>query len=583
MFKLFKHMKRTERIYAVLCIIVVTVNSFFELKLPDYMTELTVLIQNGAEDLSAIGRIALQMLLVVVISASLTVLSGFLSARCSSGFTFTLRDRLFGHVTGFDQANMQRFSIPSLITRTTNDIMQVQNFTAMGLGLCIKAPTMAIWAIIKILGRSSQLSLLTAAFVLVLCAFQFFVIYKVTPRVRIVQKLTDAINLVARETISGINVVHAFNAEDYQNEKFEGPNGKMMQIQLKNQRLFAGMGPIMGLGMNGLALAIYWVGAGILSGMANYGDRLTFFSNVVVFSSYATHVVISLTLLVMIFMFLPMAQVSAERINAVLDAKAEIREGSRTEGNGKGTLEFRHVSFTYPDAQEEELSDISFSVNKGETLAIIGSTGSGKTTLVSLIGRFYDASDGEVLIDGVNVKDYSFEGLYNKLGYITQKAVLFSGSVKENITFGRKDGEFTEEAVAAALETSQAAEFVARLEGGTDYQLAQAGKNVSGGQKQRLSIARALARTPEILVFDDSFSALDYATDAKLRSALAQNFADSIRVIVAQRIGTIRHADKILVLDEGRMVGLDTHENLMKNCPVYREIAESQLSAAELG
>ena len=582
MISLIRRMHKPQVITAVLCMLVVTAGSYFELKLPDYMSSLTLLIQAGAEDVSAILHIGLEMLLVVVMSALLTVASGYLSARTAAGFTKTLREELFLHITGFDQENMLGFSVPSLITRTTTDIMQVQNFTSAGLGLCVKAPTMAIWAVIKILSRSTELSLITMVFVVALCLLQFLIVSHVIPRIRIIQKLTDAINRVARENISGINVVHAFNAEEYEEKKFDGVNSEMMSLQLKNQRLFAIMGPSMGLAMSGLSLCIYWVGAAMLSGMADTAERIEFFSNVVVFSSYATHVVISFSFLVMIFMMYPMAQVSAERINAVFNAKTKIREGAETAGDGSGTLEFRDVSFRYPDAAEDALQHISFKVKKGETLAIIGSTGCGKTSLVNLITRFYDATGGEVLLDGVNVEDYSFEGLYNKIGYIAQKAVLFSGSIRENLSFGRKDGEFTEEDIRAAVDTAQAAEFVDKSEGGLDYTLAQAGKNLSGGQKQRLSIARALARTPEVLIFDDSFSALDYRTDADLRAALAKNFADTIRVIVAQRIGTIRNAEQILVLDEGKCVGLGTHSELMKSCRIYQEIARSQLSAAEL-
>ncbi len=582
MISLIKRMHRPQVVTAVLCMLVVTAGSYFELKLPDYMSSLTVLIQAGAEDISAILNIGLEMLLVVVMSALLTVASGYLSARTAAGFTKTLREELFVHITGFDQENMLGFSVPSLITRTTTDIMQVQNFTSAGLGLCIKAPTMAIWAVIKILSRSTQLSLITMIFVVALCLLQFLIVSHVIPRIRIIQKLTDAINRVARENISGISVVHAFNAEEYEEKKFDGVNSDMMDLQLKNQRLFAIMGPSMGIAMNGLALCIYWVGAAMLSGMTGAPERIEFFSNVVVFSSYASHVVISFSFLVMIFMMYPMAQVSAERVNAVFNAQTKILEGNTPDGDGSGTLEFKDVSFRYPDAAEDALQHISFKVKKGETLAIIGSTGCGKTSLVNLITRFYDATGGEVLLDGVNVEDYSFEGLYNKIGYIAQKAVLFSGSIRENLSFGLKKGEFAEDDIRAAVDTAQAAEFVYKSEGGLDYTLAQAGKNLSGGQKQRLSIARALARTPEVLIFDDSFSALDYRTDADLRAALAKNFADTIRVIVAQRIGTIRSAEQILVLDEGKCVGLGTHDELMKSCRIYQEIARSQLSAAEL-
>ncbi len=582
MISLLKRMRRPQVLTAVLCMIVVTAGSYFELKLPDYMSALTVLIQAGAEDISAILDIGLDMLLIVLISAMLTVLSGYLSARTAAGYTRTLREDLFRHISGFDQENMLGFSVPSLITRTTTDIMQVQNFTSMGLGLCVKAPTMAVWAVIKILGRSTELSMVTLAFVVLLCVMQVLIVSRVIPRIRIVQRLTDAINRVARENISGIGVVHAFNAEDYEKQKFDAVNTDMMNLQLKNQRLFAIMGPAMSLAMNGLALCIYWIGAAILSGMPEAPARITFFSNVVVFSSYATHVVISFSMLVMIFMMYPMAQVSAERIGAVFAAQPRIHEGSLAGGDGSGTLEFKDVSFRYPDAGANALEHISFKVKKGETLAIIGSTGCGKTSLVNLITRFYDATGGQVLLDGTDVKDYSFEALYNKLGYIAQKAVLFSGSIRENLSFGMKKGSFTEEDIRTAVDTAQASEFVEKNEGGLDFTLAQAGKNLSGGQKQRLSIARALARKPEILIFDDSFSALDYRTDADLRSALSENFADTIKVIVAQRIGTIRNADQILVLDEGKCVGLGTHSELMKTCRVYQEIASSQLSAAEL-
>ncbi len=582
MISLIKRMRRPQVITAVLCMLVVTAGSYFELKLPDYMSSLTLLIQQGAEDTSAILRIGLEMLLIVVISAMITVLSGYLSARTAAGYTRTLREDLFLHITGFDQENMLGFSIPSLITRTTTDIMQVQNFTSAGLGMGIQAPTMAVWAVIKILGRSTELSLVTLVFVLAVCLLQFLIIRRVIPRIRIIQKLIDAINRVARENISGVGVVHAFNAEKYEQDKFDRVNTDMMDLQLKNQRLFAIMGPSMGFAMSGLSLCIYWIGAAILSGMPDSAERIGFFSNVVVFSSYATHVVISFSLLVMIFMMYPMAQVSAERINAVFNAKTRIVPGTEAAGDGSGTLEFKDVSFRYPDAGEDALEHISFRVKKGETLAVIGSTGCGKTSLVNLITRFYDATGGEVLLDGVNVQDYSFEALYNKLGYVAQKAVLFSGSIRENLSFGLKDGEFKDEEIRAAVDTAQAAEFVDKSEGGLDYTLAQAGKNLSGGQKQRLSIARALARTPEVLIFDDSFSALDYRTDANLRAALAKNFADTIRVIVAQRIGTIRNAEQILVLDDGKCVGLGTHGELMKTCRVYQEIARSQLSAAEL-
>ena len=396
--------------------------------------------------------------------------------------------------------------------------------------------------------------------------------------------MTDKINRVARENLNGINVVHAFNAEKFQNDKFDEPNMGMMQLQMKNQKLFALVQPTMGLGMNGLALAIYWVGAALVNNIAltDPAARLSMFSEVLVFSTYATYVVMSFMMLVMIFMLLPQAQVSAERINDVLEREANVKEGGVQQGSEVGTVEFKNVSFRYPHASSEQLSGINVRVEKGETLAVIGATGSGKTTLVSLIPRFFDATSGEVLVDGVNVKDYTFAALYDKLGYVTQKAVLFSGTVRENVFFGESAQQFDDADLGSAIEISQAKEFVDKLEGGSDYAIAQMGRNVSGGQKQRLSIARALARKPEILIFDDSFSALDYRTDAKLREGLNKQLAGSTKIIVAQRISTIRHADKIAVLDRGEMVGLGTHEELMKNCSVYREIATSQLSASEL-
>lgn len=425
---------------------------------------------------------------------------------------------------------------------------------------------------------------MTAAFVVVICATVLTVMCICIPRFRLVQKLTDKINRVARENLTGINVVHAFNAEDYQNKKFDGPSKEMTQIQMKNQKLFSLIQPTMLLGMNGLALVIYWLGAALVNQLS-IGDpaaRLTMFSNVLVFSTYATYVVMSFMMLVMIFMLLPQAQVSAERINEVLDRCATITDGTRTQGTEQGSVEFRDVSFRYPGAAENELSHISFRVERGQTLAIIGATGSGKTTLVDLIPRFYDATDGHVLLDGTDVREYRFDALYDKLAFIGQRATLFSGSIRENVFFGQSAGDDTDADLQAALELAQASEFVSRLDKGTAYPVAQQGRNLSGGQKQRLSIARALARKPEILIFDDAFSALDYKTDAALRAGLAQALPETTKIIVAQRISTIRHADRILVLEHGEIVGDGTHEALLQSCEVYRQIALSQLSAAEL-
>lgn len=584
MIKLLKKMGKREVLMAVLCALLVLGQVYFDLTLPDYMTDLTMMLNTAGSETSDILNVGLKMLGCTLASAALAIGCGYLSAKTASGFSYTVREKLFNHVMDMGSEEMQDFSIPSLITRTTNDITQIQMIISMGLQMIIKSPIMAVWAVIKILGKSWELSAVTAAFVVVICVFVLVVMATCIPRFRIVQKLTDKINRVARENLTGINVVHAFNAEKYQNDKFDVPSKDMMNTQLKNQRMFALMMPVMNIGMNGLTLAIYWLGAVLIQQIALTAvqDRITLFSNVVVFSTYATYVVMSFMMLVMIFMMLPAAQVSAERINEVLERDVNIKEGSVSEGNEQGTVEFKNVSFRYPHASEDELSNISFKINKGQTLAIIGATGSGKTTLISLIPRFYDATEGEVLVDGVNVKNYKFDTLYDKLGYVTQKAVLFAGSIRENVFFGESAAPESDEELKNAIELSQAEEFVDKLPDGTEHMISQMGRNVSGGQKQRLSIARALSRKPEILVFDDSFSALDYKTDAKLREGLNEKLGDTTKIIVAQRISTIRHADKIIVLDRGEAVGMGTHEELMKNCDVYKEIALSQLSAAEL-
>lgn len=584
MIKLLKKMGKREVFMAVLCALLVLGQVYFDLTLPDYMTDLTMMLNTAGSETSDILNVGLKMLGCTLASAALAIVCGYLSAKTASGFSYTIREKLFNHVMDMGSEEMQDFSIPSLITRTTNDITQIQMIVSMGLQMIIKSPIMAVWAVIKILGKSWELSAVTAAFVVVICVFVLAVMATCIPRFRIVQKLTDKINRVARENLTGINVVHAFNAEKYQNDKFDVPSKDMMNTQLKNQRMFALMMPVMNIGMNGLTLAIYWLGAVLIQQIALTAvqDRITFFSNVVVFSTYATYVVMSFMMLVMIFMMLPAAQVSAERINEVLERDVNIKEGSVGEGREQGTVEFKNVSFRYPHASEDELSNISFKIEKGQTLAIIGATGSGKTTLISLIPRFYDATEGEVLVDGVNVKNYKFDTLYDKLGYVTQKAVLFAGSIRENVFFGESAAPETDEELKNAIELSQAEEFVDKLPDGTEHMISQMGRNVSGGQKQRLSIARALSRKPEILVFDDSFSALDYKTDAKLREGLNEKLKDTTKIIVAQRISTIRHADKIIVLDRGEAVGMGTHDELMKNCDVYKEIALSQLSAAEL-
>ena len=581
MLKLLRRMRRRELITAALCALLVLGQIYFDLALPDYMTDLTTLIKTPGSlpaDIAAVGG---RMLLCALASAVLAITAGFLAARTAAGFSFSVREDLFHHVMTLGSAEMQEFSVPSLITRTTNDITQIQMVIAMGLQMVIKAPVMAVWAVAKILGKSWELSAVTAAVVVVLCVTILCVLRVCLPRFRIVQKLTDQINRVARENLTGINVVHAFNAEGYQNEKFDGYSRDMMNTQMKNQKLFSLIQPVLSLGMNGLSLAVYWVGAALVQRTADAAGRLAMFTNVVVFSTYAMYVVMSFMMLVMIFMLAPAAQVSAERIGRVLEAQPAVTPGQAQDAPEAGTVEFRDVSFRYPGAQEDALSHISFRAEKGQTLAIIGATGSGKSTLIGLIPRFYDVTGGQVLVDGRDVREFTFDALYDRLGYVTQRATLFSGTVQSNVFFGSGCAPETDETLQKALDLSQAAEFVNSYPEGAQHRIAQLGRNVSGGQKQRLAIARALARGAEILVFDDSFSALDYRTDAKLRAGLAAQMAGVTKVIVAQRISTIRHADEILVLERGEIVGRGTHEELLRSCEVYREIASSQLSQQE--
>ena len=585
MIKLLKRMGRREWLMAGLCALLVLGQIYFDLRLPDYMSDLTVLIQTPGSTTADILVPGGKMLLCTLASAVLAVICGFLSAKVAAGLSFTLRESVFNKVADFSQKEMLDFSVPSLVNRTTNDITQIQMLISMGLQILIKAPVMAVWAVIKIVNKSWTLSVITAGFVAALLVMMILIVVIVLPRVKRVQRLMDDINLVTRENLTGINVVHAYNAEEYQNEKFYKASGVLMNTQLFNQRAFALLMPAVTFAMNALALTIYWVGAALVNdiSLADVMGRVTFFSDVVVFGTYATYVVMSIMMMVMIVMFLPSAQVSAQRINEVLNTEVDLKEGTETQAPETGTVEFRDVSFRYPTSGQDILSHISFKANRGETVAFIGATGSGKTTLVSLAARFYDASSGQVLIDGRDIRDYSFEGLYDRIGYITQKAVLFAGNIRDNILFGESTAESSDPSVNKAVALAQASEFVDSLPEGLDAPVAQGGTNFSGGQKQRLSLARALARQPEILIFDDSFSALDYKTDAKLRVGLARELAGTTCLIVAQRIGTIRHADKIVVLDEGRAAGIGTHDELMKNCPVYREIAMSQLSPEELG
>ena len=585
MITLLKKMRRREKLMALLCVLLVLGQVYFDLAMPDYMSDLTVMIQTPGSVQSEIWSVGGKMLGCALASMALAVIAGYFAAQTAAGFSYTVREEIFDKVSSFGKQEMNGFSVPSLIVRTTNDVTQIQMLIAMGLQILIKAPVMAVWAVIKIINKSWELSALTACFVVFLLSVMIVTLIVLLPRFRKVQRQTDDINRIAREDLNGISVVHAFNAEEYQNKKFSQANDALTNTQLFNQRTFAALMPLMSLGMSALSLGIYWLGASLIDNIpvTDLMARIALSGDVVVFSTYATFVVMSLMMIVMIFMMLPAAQVSAVRINEILKTEPAVKEGEREEGTERGALEFRNVSFQYPDSSHPVLKNISFQARRGETVAFIGATGSGKTTLVSLAARFFDATEGQVLLDGEDIREYSFKALYDKLGYVTQKAVLFSGSVEENVNFGESDAAVSEENTWEALNVSQAAEFVERMPEKLGEKIEIGGGNLSGGQKQRISIARALARKPEILIFDDSFSALDYKTDAKLRRALEDEFHDTTKLIVAQRIGTIKNADKIVVLDHGRAVGIGCHEELMENCPVYREIALSQLSARELG
>ena len=583
MLKLLKGFTKKDWLTILVGIVFIVAQVWLDLKLPDYMSEITVLVQTEGSAMSDIIMQGVYMLLCAFGSLVFAVITGYLMASLSSNFSMTIREKLFKKVENLAIQDIKKFSTSSLITRTTNDVTQIQMLIAMGLQLLIKAPITAVWAVTKILNKGWQWSAVTGVAVVILLSTIAIIMALVLPKFKIVQKLIDRVNGVTRENLTGIRVVRAFNAEKYQEDKFEGVNQNLTNLQLSNQYKFAFMQPVMYLVMYSLTLLIYFIGAYLIRD-AMMVEKLTLFSNMVVFSSYAMQVIMSFLMLAVIFMLLPRADVSAKRINEVLDTDFAIDEG---EFDGKtkevGTIEFKNVSFRYPDAEEYLLENISFKANKGETVAIIGSTGSGKSTLINLIPRFYDVTDGEVLVDGVNVKDYTLEALNNKLGYVSQKAVLFQGTIRSNITYGDNGKEeVSEEKMEEALRVSQAKEFVDKLDDGVDSHVAQSGTNYSGGQKQRISIARAIARDPEIYIFDDSFSALDYKTDARLRHELKKYAHDATMVIVAQRIGTIMNADKIIVLDDGKCVGMGTHKELLKNCDVYKQIALSQVSEEEL-
>ena len=582
MFRLLKNLNRKDWLLALCCLILVVSQVYFELRMPDYMSQITRLVQTEGSAMKDILINGLYMVGCALASFVLMGTAGYFSATVSSNFSMRTRKKLFDKVERLDMAEVKQFSTSSLITRTTNDITQIQMVVAMGLQLMIKAPVTAVWAVFKILGKGWQWSVATAIAVVILLCVIGILSAIVVPKFKIVQKLIDRLNGQTRENLTGIRVVRAFNAEDYQENKFNNTNVKLTKQQIFNQKMFSIMQPTMNMVMHTLTLAIYVIGA-ILISQSIFADKLTIFSNMVVFSSYSIHVIMSFLMLAIILMMLPRAAVSADRINEVLKTKITIKDGNKDEGIEEGTVEFKNVSFKYPDADEYLLENISFKANKGDIVAFIGSTGSGKSTLINLIPRFYDATDGEVLVDGINVKDYKLEALYNKLGYIPQKAVMFNGTVTSNVSYGENGkNQKDENLIKEAIRVAQATEFVEKMEEGYNGHIAQGGTNVSGGQKQRLAIARAIARQPEIYIFDDSFSALDYKTDAKLRKELKEYTKDATCLIVAQRIGTIMNADKIVVLDEGKVAGIGTHKELLKTCDVYEQIALSQLSKEEL-
>ncbi len=584
MLKLLKNFRKKEWGLTFVCLILVFVQVWLELKMPDYMSEITILVQSEGSQMGEILKNGGFMLACALGSLLSAIVTGYIASGISSTFSMNLRKKIFDKVENLAMQEVKQFSTSSLITRTTNDITQIEMLIAMGLQLLLKAPITAIWAITKILNKSWQWSAITAVGVAILLSVIAVLVVIVMPKFKIVQKLIDKINEVTRENLTGIRVVRAFNAEKYQMDKFENVNTKLTNQQLFNQKVFSVLSPVMYLVMYGITLAIYFAGAYLIKD-ALMVDKLSLFGDMVVFSSYAMQVIMSFLMLAMIFMMLPRAQVSANRVNEVLETEISIKDGNintDTTGN-KGTVEFKNVSFKYPDADEYLLKNISFKAEKGETVAFIGSTGSGKSTLINLVPRFYDATEGEVLVDGINVKDYTQEFLHNKLGYVSQKAVIFDDTVKNNISYGDNGKEkITEDKIKEAIEVAQGKEFVEKMDDKYDTHLAAGGTNVSGGQKQRLSIARAIARNPEIYIFDDSFSALDYKTDSILRKELKKYTNDSTILIVAQRIGTIMNADKIIVLDNGECVGIGTHKELLKNCEVYNQIALSQLSKEEL-
>lgn len=584
MVKLLKKLTWKDFILAAVVFVFIIVQVWLSLTMPDYMSEITKLVQTKGSKMNDILIAGGKMLACALGSLLAAVCTSICASKISSNFSANLRGQVFHKVQSFSMEEIGNFSTASLITRSTNDITQVQMLIVMGLEVLLKAPIMAVWALCKISTKNWQWTASTGVAVVVLLSFVCVCVAVALPKFKKLQSLTDNLNRVTRENLTGLNVVRAYNAEGYQQKKFNDANDELTKTQLFANRTMGTMMPGIQMVMNGLMLAIYWIGAYLISN-AQMFDKLTIFSDMIVFTQYAMQVVMSFMMLVMIFVLLPRASVSAKRINEVLDMPLSIKDGTKENGidGKKGEVEFRNVSFCYPDAEKDVIEDISFTAHKGETIAFIGSTGCGKSTVINMIPRFYDATKGEVLVDGVNVKEYTQKALRNKIGYVSQKAVLFTGSIKSNVAYGDNGTKgFTDDVVKQAIETAQAKEFVDKTEGGVDAFVAQGGSNFSGGQKQRLSIARAICRHPEILIFDDSFSALDYKTDRVLRDTLRKTCADATRFIVAQRIGTIRDADKIIVLDDGKIAGMGKHNELMETCEVYRQIAYSQLSKEEL-
>ena len=604
MLRIMRYLSKAEIGQMLIALVSIVGQIWLDLILPDYMSDITTLVETPGSEMHDIWVAGGKMLLVSLGSVACAVVTGYVAARVGASFSQRLRSLEFNKVESFGPAEMSRFSTASLITRSTNDITQIQMFITMGLMMIVKSPIMAVWAICKIAGDGFEWTLATGIAVVVLMAAVAVMMVMVMPKFKAMQRLTDNINLVARENLTGLRVVRAYNAEDYQEAKFTEANKELTDTQLFTNRVMALMMPLMNTIMNGLMLAVYWIGAYLIDA-AGLTDKLSTFSNMVVFSSYSVQVIMSFLLMSMVFVLWPRADVSAQRVLEVIDTEPLVVDGTRTEGKAgeTGEIEFRNVSFTYPDSREAMLEGINFTAKKGETVAFIGSTGSGKSSLINLVPRFYDATQGQVLVDGVDVREYTLKALRDKIGYVPQQSFLFKGTIASNVSYGDKTlggsgvaGDSATQSAAAtptptatdlaavrnACEVAQATEFIEKKDGTYESAIAQGGSNVSGGQRQRLSIARAVYRHPEILIFDDSFSALDFKTDRAVRDALAKEAKDSTKLIVAQRIGTIMNADRIVVLDEGRVVGQGTHEELLENCEVYRQIAQSQLSEDEL-